>query len=128
MSSRANTYRALVTLCTNRRVTRMLTTVSPTQITLGECTISPYQQHRFERRPQVIGLSRLMSSERKECLHTTNPIQRGKSLPFLKNPSGEITAVCQVSNPPNHDSVLMRGLHRDPKMNARWEESPSQGS
>jgi hypothetical protein len=39
MSSRANTYRALVTLCTNRRATRLLKTVSPTHITLGECTI-----------------------------------------------------------------------------------------
>jgi hypothetical protein len=72
MSSFANTYRALVTLCTNRRVTRLLKTVSPTHITLGECTISAYQQDRFQTRPQVIGRSRLMSSERKPCLHTTN--------------------------------------------------------
>jgi hypothetical protein len=32
MSSIANTYRALVTLCTNRQVTRLLKTVSTTHI------------------------------------------------------------------------------------------------
>jgi hypothetical protein len=43
MSSIANTYRALVTLCTNRQVTRLLKTVSTTHITRVERTISAYQ-------------------------------------------------------------------------------------
>jgi hypothetical protein len=130
MSSIANTYRALVTLCTNRQVTRLLKTVSTTHITRVERTLSPYQQDRFQTRPQVIGLSRSMSAETKACLHTTNPTQRGKCLPFLKTPSREMTAVSQGSNPPKHDTVtlLTRCRHRDPRMRVRSQESPSQAS
>jgi hypothetical protein len=130
MSSIANTYRALVTLCTNRQVTRLLKTVSffTTHITCVERTLSPYQQDRFQTRPQVIGRSRLMSSETKACLHTTNPAQRGKSLPFLKTPSCDMTAVSEGPNRAKHDTVtlLTRCRHRDPRMKVRSQESPSQ--
>jgi hypothetical protein len=122
MSSIANTYRALVTLCTNRQVTRLLKTVSTTHITRVERTLSPYKQGRFQTWPQVIGRSRLMSSETKACLHTTNPTQRGKSLPFLKTPSCEMTAVIQGSN------ISKRCRHRAPRMKVRSQESPSQAS
>jgi hypothetical protein len=130
MSSIANTYRALVTLSTNRQVTRLLKTVSTTHITRVERTLSPYQQDRFQTRPQVIGRSRLMSSETKACLHTTNPTMRGKSLPFLKTPSCDMTAVSKGSNPQKHDTVtlLTRCRLRDPWMKVRSQESPSQAS
>jgi hypothetical protein len=82
----ANTFRPFATLCSNRQITRLLKTASTTHITRVESALSPYLQDRFPRRPQVIGRSRLMNSERKACLHTSSPTQRGESLPFLKTP------------------------------------------